>query len=318
MKDLHLYLIVSVILLFSVSCSDPPTPVALTPQSVPDSTIGSNSDAQGDTSEQIAARVSKGQAPGNKVQNASEREPTLQSSSNIEVYRYRKYTHVTTLYSRIARTTIDLCVQHNVPPAAILSIIALESGWDRGYISQISGNIMSLNAGPSAAELPALTLPVHIPTGTVIFDPVDLEKYDAADIKVQQRPPSLKKDYRPAGIAGTTSDLTYFKYHQAERTKANNQNITDFIAGSLSERSSIAAFREARRMLDDAVAEGGDAVLFTEEMNKRFIHAIGGKPNSFNFRETWPKKVINIMANAGVVELTRQIYIDKKTFAQSW
>ena len=322
MKVFHLYLFVSVILIGNallslVSCSDPSMPVSLVSRAA-DSTEALNREAQADIPEAKTVIVTNGQMQGNNEQQPPAPAPPLHTSRNSEEYRYRKYNHVSTFYARMTRSTIDLCVQHNAPPAAILSIISLESGWGRGYVGRISGNIMSLNARSSDPELPALTLPVHMPTGTVIFDPVDLEDYDAADIEIQQRPPSLKKDYRPADIAGTTTDLTFFKYHQKERTRANIQNIKDFISGFLSEKSSIAAYREARKMLDDAVAEGGKEVLFTEEVNKRFIRTIGGRPNSFNTRETWPKKVIDIMDNTGAVNLTRQIYVDKQTFAQSY
>lgn len=67
-------------------------------------------------------------------------------SSKIDQYKLRKYSHVAKLYQEIAASTIELCVNNKVPPAAILSIVSLESGRGSGYIGQITGNILSLNA----------------------------------------------------------------------------------------------------------------------------------------------------------------------------
>jgi len=49
-----------------------------------------------------------------------------------------------------------------------------------------------------------------------------------------------------------------------------------------------------------------------------FIHAISGRPNTFNYRKTWPKKVTFILKNAGLVPLTKAVYVDKKPFEEVW
>ena len=49
-----------------------------------------------------------------------------------------------------------------------------------------------------------------------------------------------------------------------------------------------------------------------------FINDIGGRPNTFNFRKTWPKKVTYIIKNAGLIPLTKAIYTDKLTFEKAW
>lgn len=78
------------------------------------------------------------------------------------------------------------------------------------------------------------------------------------------------------------------------------------------------AFKDARKMIDLNVAKYGKKILFDKEFNKKFIHQIGGKVNSFNYRETWPKKVIRILNNSGLVELTSKIHFDKKSFDEIW
>jgi len=243
------------------------------------------------------------------------RQPISQYS---DMFRMRRFDHVTALYQELAKNTIDMCVNHNVPPAAVLSIISLESGWGNGYIGQITGNILSLGTRKGNYELPALTLPVIIESGEVIFDPIDLGKYDSSQWEMKNRPASLKKDYRPSHIAGSTKDLAYFKYHPEERLKARLKCINDFLTIFISEKSRITAYREAEAKMDDIVQEGGKEALFTKQTNEIFINAIGGRPNTFNFRETWPKKVLNVIDNAGLIDLTSKMYLDNQSFMTAW
>ncbi|MFK7899919.1 MAG: hypothetical protein AB8B61_04085 [Cyclobacteriaceae bacterium] len=241
----------------------------------------------------------------------------LANSKKIASFRFRKYAHVTKLYQRLSKPVTDLCVANKVPPAAILAILSLESGWGQGYIGLITGNFMSLNATGNRAELPALYLPKHIKSGKVLFDTTNLSQYAKHEIKWEQRPPCLKQDYRPVNIAGTTNQLTYFSKRPNELTKANLANVKDFVSRFISTRSRISAYREARQLLTDEIAKHGISILFNKAFNERFIKTIGGRPNSFNFRETWPKKVIKIMHNVGAIELTKELY-EKKSFVDSW
>ncbi len=233
-------------------------------------------------------------------------------------YKYRKYNHVKKLHQRISDSVIKICVASKVPPAAILSIISLESGWGQGYIGRITGNFLSLNAFGNDVELPALKMPKHRKTQQIILDPKKLAKTSKEDIVWEQRPSSLKKDYRPKNIAGTATNLDYFLSHPDELTKANLENVKDFITKFISYTSRIKAYNQARKLLDDAVAQKGISVLFEKELNIQFIHTIGGKPNSFNFRETWPKKVVSILKHVGTIELCKDLYLHKKTFAEAW
>jgi hypothetical protein len=235
-----------------------------------------------------------------------------------ETYRLRKYAHVKKLYSRLAEPLTKLCIEHKVPPGAILSILSLESGWGSGYVGQITGNFLSLNAVGKDPELPALYLPSYQEkSNKVLFDPNEISKIEADKLVWKLRPASLKKDYRPAPYAGTSSNLDYFRKHPDELTQANLKNIEDFVKRFISSTSKIAVYREARALMENAVAKNGTAVLFDEQLTKKFINTIGGRPNSYNFRETWPTKVISIMEGVGAVSLSQKLY-KKIAFETAW
>lgn len=56
--------------------------------------------------------------------------------------------------------------------------------------------------------------------------------------------------------------------------------------------------------MDSLVSTHGREVLLKESTAIKFINEIGGKQNSFNFRETWPLKIVNIIKKAGLEEVT--------------
>ncbi len=232
-------------------------------------------------------------------------------------YRLRKYSNVTNFYCRIAKPATRLCLDNNVPPAAILAIAGLESGWNQAYVGRITGNILSLGAVGDNYELPALYLPRIKSTGKLVFDSLEIIKYDSSELSWELRPASLKKDYRPPNIAGTSYQLAYFKYHPAEKAKAQIRNINDFVAYFISRESRISVYRTARHKMDSLVAVHGKDVLLEESTVLMFVNQIGGRPNSFNFRETWPKKLEYIIKNAGLVELTMQLN-DNEEFKDVW
>ncbi|PLX01475.1 MAG: hypothetical protein C0595_14565 [Marinilabiliales bacterium] len=233
-------------------------------------------------------------------------------------YKLRKYSNVKSFYKRIARPAIQLCLDNNVPPAAILAIAGLESGWNQGYIGRITGNILSLGNRRGDKELPALLLPKVKSTGEILIDSLEIIKYTPEQIEWENRPPSLKKDYRPAPWGGTKYKLAYFKYHPEEKAKAQIKNINDFVTIFISRNSRISVYRKARHMMDSLVEQKGKEVLLKEETAILFINQIGGKPNSFNFRKTWPKKVTYIIKNAGLAELTKQMNKTDKEFDELW
>jgi len=238
-------------------------------------------------------------------------------SNKAVSYKLRKYSNVTNFYRRIAKPATRLCLDNNVPPAAILAIAGLESGWNQGYVGRITGNILSLGAVGDNYELPALYLPRSKSTGKLIFDSLEIIKYDSSELSWELRPASLKKDYRPASIAGTPYQLAYFKYHPAEKARAQISNMNDFVRYFISRKSRISVYRAARHKMDSLVAAHGKDVLLEKSTVLMFVNQIGGRPNSFNFRETWPKKLEYIIRNAGLVELTKQLK-DNEEFKEVW
>ena len=239
---------------------------------------------------------------------------TLQSQTT---YKLRKYGHVKSFYKGISKKATELCLENNIPPAALLAITGLESGWDSGYIGQITGNILSLGLRRGDIELPALRLPRLIKNKKILFDSLQVLKYSEKELKWENRPESLKKDYRPKSIAGTKYQLAYFKYHPKQKTAAQIANINDFVTGFIGRKSRLKAYRNARKKMDSLVAKHGKEILLQQETAIDFVNEIGGKPNSYNFRKTWPKKVIYIIKNAGLPELTTALY-KGMLFEKSW
>lgn len=233
-------------------------------------------------------------------------------------FPYRKYTHIKAFYAPIAKETIDLALKYNIPPAAILAIASVESGYGRGYVARITGNILSLGAGRGEKELPALYLPTVKKSGEVLYDPARIKKYTKEELSWKKRPKSLKKDYRPSNVAGTKEELAYFDYHESLHVKAQLANIEDFATKWISLKKPFKPFQEARTLVDEAVSNKGKEILFDAKLNEAFINTIGGRPNSFNYRKTWPKKVNIIMQKADLVRLTKNMYESKSSLDDVW
>lgn len=143
-------------------------------------------------------------------------------------FSYRKYIHVKKFYSSLVKETVDIALKHNMPPAAILAIASVESGYGRGYVASITGNILSLGANKNDKALPSLYLPNIKNPYRVIYNSKEIAIFNKDELVWKQRPKSLKKDYRPKGLAGTTTNLDYFDYELEEKKKANLQNIEEF------------------------------------------------------------------------------------------
>jgi len=238
--------------------------------------------------------------------------------SGLRCGSIRRFSHVKSFYKDIAETTIELAVKYNTPPAVIFAMAGLESGYGEGYIAQITGNILSLGANKGETRLPPLNLPILLETGNILFDKKVISKYHDDELEWKMRPGSLKKDYRPQTCRGTENNLAYFKYHPKKRKAARKQNIEDFMSKWLNVRYKFPVFAETRHYLDSMVKEYGKEVLFSPELNMSFIKRIGGKPGSFNYRKEWLEKVIWIMENAELVQLTRSMYYDKLSFEEAW
>ena len=240
------------------------------------------------------------------------------SSLNSSEFSFRKYNHVKEFYFNNTEDAIKLSIKHNLPPAAILAIAGLESGYGSGYVSQITGNILSLGAFKSDKELPSLYLPYSKSSKKVLFDPKEIKKYQINDLIWKQRDKSLKRDYRPFPYAGTTKKLELLLYDNVLRKKATRACFNDFATRWITKDSNIKAFREAKIWLSSIVKKEGKAVLFTKKINIEFIYKIGGHPSSFNYRKTWPKKVKLIMMKVGLVKLTNDMHFKSMNFNTAW
>jgi hypothetical protein len=234
------------------------------------------------------------------------------------IYKYRKYTHVKNFYKNVAKIAIDVGIRYNVPPPALLAIAGVESGYARGYVSKITGNILSLGAGKDDPELPPLYLPHLKKKPYKVIYGSSIKKYKKSDLIWRQRNKSLKKDYRPKKFAGSDKELDYFDYHPKERLKAYKECLSDFAKNWISRQKRYKAFQDARVFMDSAVKTSSKEILFDKELNEKFIKMISGKKNSFNTRKSWAPKVIKVLKKAGLVELCYDMYKNHKTFKEAW
>lgn len=242
----------------------------------------------------------------------------ISGPAKISKYKNRKFEHVTEFYQRISDKIVKICIENNIPPAAVLAIAGLESGFGQGYVGKISGNILSLGAGKNETSLPSLKIYVLKKTGEVLLDSTELFEYTPDKYKIEHRRKSWKKDYRPKPWKGTDKNLGYFTNNPEERYKAHVENIKDFAKRFISKDNNFLPFRTARKLMDSLVQNSKNKdILFDESTANKFIEAIGGKKNSFNHRKSWPRKVKNIMRNTGLIPLAKDIYYGK-TFEESW
>ena len=240
------------------------------------------------------------------------------SKAKSNNYRYRKYEHIKNFYKDIAKTAIEIGLRYNVPPPALLAIAGVESGYGRGYVAKITGNILSLGAGKNDPELPSLYLP-HLKNKPykVIYGS-SIKKYKKSNLIWRHREKSFKKDYRPKQFAGSAKELDFFDNHPKERLKAYKRCLSDFAKNWIGGQKKYKPFRDARQMLQNAVKKSSKDILFSKKLNKKFIKTIGGKKNSFNTRKSWAPKVIKILNRTGLSELCYDMYKNHKTFKESW
>ncbi len=240
------------------------------------------------------------------------------TQSPAQQFKYREFSNVQNFYTSITSDVIKLSIKHKTPPAVILAIAGLESGYGSGYVSQITGNILSLGANKNDIQLPALTLPYckNDKTKKTLFS--QKEQKLCNDLVWKQRPKSLKKDYRPDSIAGTTNNLDYFMKHGDKFKEAKLKNIEDFLTKWIKRNHKYAPFRNTKLWLEQKIKKDGIDTLFSIETNQEFANKIGGHKNSFNYRETWPKKVKYILKKTGLTQLCSDMYYQKKSFIKAW
>ncbi|MFK5938574.1 MAG: hypothetical protein QM497_09295 [Sulfurimonas sp.] len=233
-------------------------------------------------------------------------------------HSFRKYNHVKNFYAAIAKDTIKICKEHNLPSAAVLAIAGLESGYGSGYVAQITGNILSLGAFKSDKELPALYLPYSSSKQKILFDPNIINKLPKSDLSYKKRAKSYKRDYRPLKYAGTKTNLELLKYNKELRLKAHRACLNDFSTRWIHYKSNKKVFKELKIWTDKQVKTKSIDTLYSRDTNLGFIDRIGGVPHSFNYRKTWPKKVKLIMKKVGLVELVNDIDKNNMSFKESW
>jgi len=250
--------------------------------------------------------------------NLSAKKNTKAGKSNSAItFRYRKYDHVKKFIKPLAKKTIELAKKYIMPPAAILAIASVESGYGRGYVASISGNILSLGTNKGEKELPPLYLPNIKQPFKIIYNPNEIAKFKKTELNYKTRAKSLKKDYRPAPYSGTANMLEYFDENVGQKINANLANFEDFSRVWISEKNSYEPFKKARKDLNSLVSIDGIDALFTKTASLGLINNIGGKPNSFNYRKTWPKKVVAVMKNIGLIKLMKDIE-SGKSFEEAW
>ena len=233
-------------------------------------------------------------------------------------FSFRKYSHVKNFYSSISSDVLEIAKTYKLPPAAILAIAGLESGYGSGYVSKITGNILSLGAFKDDYELPRVYLPYSKSKKCVLVSSQEINQCSVDDLIWKKRPKSLKRDYRPLPFAGTSEHLDLLLHDTAKRNKAQRACLNDFATRWIVQSSKVQAFRDARVWLDELIAKKGIDILFNMNVNIAFINRIGGIAHSFNYRKTWPEKVTLIMKKTGLVELTHDIYFNNMSFNTAW
>jgi len=243
---------------------------------------------------------------------------TIKKKVSKKTYRYRKYIHVKNFYKDISKEAVKICLKYNVPPAAVLAIAGVESGYGRGYVAHITGNILSLGAKTNEPELPALNLPnLKLDKSKILYGDM-ITQYAEDALEWKKRPKSLKKDYRPKNIAGTTKELDFLDKNPKEKNEANLACIEDFVKIWINKNKKFKPFVDARAMLNKEVKLHSKDILFDRDLNIKFIYMISGKKNSFNHRKTWAPKVVKIMDNVGLIELTNALHVKGKKFYEVW
>jgi len=233
-------------------------------------------------------------------------------------YSLRKYTHVKSFYETLTPLVIEMSNKHKLPAASILAVAGLESGYGTGYVSQITGNVLSLGAFKGDKELPGLYLPYSKGLKRILFDPREIRKRPKKDLFFKKRAKSLKRDYRPYRYAGTKHHLELLKYNELLRTKAHKACLNDFATRWITLNSKIKVFKNARRWLNRQVYLKKEKILDSMSLNIAFINKIGGVSHSFNHRRSWPKKVNFIMKRTGLIALVNDIKYKNMSFEEAW
>jgi hypothetical protein len=190
-------------------------------------------------------------------------------------------------------------LKSGAPPAAILAIACLESGYGSGYIANISGNILSLNAKPEETVLPPLTVFVY--KNQIIFNKEKLKEVLSVGkpLEIRLRPASLKKDYRMEGLAGSSTHLDYFVQHPQQKYLAWEKNIQDFLYDRIHPQGKNEAYIETYHFCQKIKNSKSLDKLLSDSSAIEFLYLIGGKPFSFNSRQEWRTKTEKMISSFG-------------------
>ncbi|MBN2143699.1 MAG: glucosaminidase domain-containing protein, partial [Candidatus Aureabacteria bacterium] len=222
---------------------------------------------------------------------------------------------ITTFIRDLTPIVMRESLKTGAPPAAILSIACLESGFGAGYIAGISGNILSLNAKQNETMLPPLT--VYVYKNKIIFNKIKLKEVLSVGkpLEIQLRPASLKKDYRMEGFGGGTTHLDYFIHHPQQRYLAWEKNIQDLLYDRLNPKSKNIPYLESYRFCQELKNSGRLDALLADSSAIKFLYLIGGRPLSFNPREEWRTKTEKLVVTFGFNQFLK-LYLN--TFKDSY
>ncbi len=216
----------------------------------------------------------------------------------------RRFPRVIEFYRELTPIAVGESIRTGVPASAIMAIAGHESGFGRGYVAQVSGNILSLGARGSEVVLPSLTV-LENSGGKILleFDRTAQQGSIPSGYGWVKKPPSYKKDYRPPGICGTDGDFDYFIENPAERLAAWKKNVRDFAEGRIKEDSPIKAYRRAYQFAQKLKNSHHRNYVLSEQAAMDFIRLVGGYSRSFNSNPEWPDKVISVLKRAHLSEI---------------
>jgi len=217
---------------------------------------------------------------------------------------------VSNFFKYLTPIVLKKSLEKGAPPGAILAIAALESGYGTGYIANVSGNILSLNAKRTEPMLPPLTLAIT-KNNKIILNGEKIKSMLAAGypFKVLKRPPSYKKDYRPAQIASKKTHLDYFLHNPNQKYLAWEQNVNDLMFSRLDSNSSIIAYKETSMFCDNLFKKKSIYHLLSNKAATSFLTLVGGRPISYNIRTSWRDKAISLLSKLNL-ELFLEIYLN--------
>lgn len=236
-------------------------------------------------------------------------------------YFNRKLSNIAFFYKPITLSIIRVSVENNIPPAAMLAMVGVESAMGVSYISQVTGNIINFQALERENMLPPLRIPTLRRNREIILDEEAANNLPKVDVRWVQYPPTFVKDYRPDGIRGTSKKFDFFLFRPALKKQAHVSSAEDFCKKGISKDNPFKAFQEAREWVNKQVEANGVEILFEDRINKQFVDMISG-PDKDTYPKwksaRWNKEVKDMIDETGMIELTRDMSYQRLTFEEAW